>query len=134
MVALGICCCMGFSLVVESGGYSPVVVHGVPIAVVPPVADHGPWRARVELWLADSVAPRPVGSSQTSGGARVPCSGGQILIHCTTREVPPPLFTTKLEQQGTFSVKASCANYNSHSTNNLHDSSGARKNEIVLNN
>ena len=79
----------GFSLVAASRGYSPVVVHGVPIAVVPPVADHGPWRARVELWLADSVAPRPVGSSQTSGGARVPCSGGQILIHCTTREVPP---------------------------------------------
>ena len=24
---LGLCCCMGFSLVAESGGYSPVAMH-----------------------------------------------------------------------------------------------------------
>ena len=79
----------------------------------------------VALWYVES--------SQTRDQTHAPCIGRQILIHCTTREVPPPLSTTNLEQQGTFSVKASCANYNSHSTNNIHDSSGARKNEIVLN-
>ena len=36
------------------------------------------------------VAPQLVGSSQTRGGTRVPCNGKQILIYCTTREVPRP--------------------------------------------
>ena len=30
---LGLCCCVGFSLVAASGGYSPVVVCGLLIAV-----------------------------------------------------------------------------------------------------
>ena len=30
---LGLLCCPGFSLVVTSGGYSPVAVHGLLIAV-----------------------------------------------------------------------------------------------------
>ena len=38
---------------------------------------------------ASGVAARwPVGSSQTKGKTRVPCTGRQILSHCTTREVP----------------------------------------------
>ena len=29
MAVLGLCCCVGFSLVSESGGYSPVAVWGL---------------------------------------------------------------------------------------------------------
>ena len=35
---LGLLCCPGFSLVVASGGYSPVAVHGLLIAVASLVA------------------------------------------------------------------------------------------------
>ena len=38
---LGLCCCMGFSLVAASGGYSLVAVLGLLIAGASPVADHG---------------------------------------------------------------------------------------------
>ena len=33
MAVLGLCCCVGFSLVTEKGGYSPVAVQGLLIAV-----------------------------------------------------------------------------------------------------
>ena len=36
------------------------------------------------------VAPQQVGSSQTRDGTHVPCTGEQILIYCTTGEVPWP--------------------------------------------
>ena len=39
------------------------------------------------LWLGGLVAPQHVESYQTWDGTRVPCIGGQILIHCCTREV-----------------------------------------------
>ena len=38
------------------------------------------------------VAPWHVGSSQSKGQIGVPCIGRQILVHCTTREVPHQLF------------------------------------------
>ena len=38
---LGLHCSAGFSLAVESGGYSPVVVLGLLIAVTSPVAEKG---------------------------------------------------------------------------------------------
>ena len=38
---LGLCCCKGFSLVAESGGYSLAVVGRLLIAVAYPVAEHG---------------------------------------------------------------------------------------------
>ena len=41
MAALGLHCCAGFSLVAESGGYSPVVVHGLLIALASLVAEQG---------------------------------------------------------------------------------------------
>ena len=41
MAVLGLCCSAGFSLVVASGGYSLVAVHGLLIAVVSLVAEHG---------------------------------------------------------------------------------------------
>ena len=33
MAVLGLCCCVGFCLVLVSGGYSPLVVNGLLIAV-----------------------------------------------------------------------------------------------------
>ena len=36
----GLCCCAGFSLVAEGGGYSLVVVHGLLVAVVS-LVEHG---------------------------------------------------------------------------------------------
>ena len=45
----------------------------------------------VALWYVES--------SWTRDQTHVPRIGRQILIHCATREVPPPLFTTKLESK-----------------------------------
>ena len=39
---LGLCCCMGFSLVVTSRHYSLAVVCGLLIMVVSLVAEHNP--------------------------------------------------------------------------------------------
>ena len=44
---------MGFSLVAESGGYSPVAAHRLLIAVASLVAEHGHWG----MW-ASAVAAR----------------------------------------------------------------------------
>ena len=41
MAALGLCCCLGFSLAVASEGYSLVVVPGFLIAEASLVAEHG---------------------------------------------------------------------------------------------
>ena len=43
MAVLGLCCCVGFSLGTEKGGYSPVAVQGLLIAVASLVAEHGLW-------------------------------------------------------------------------------------------
>ena len=43
------------------------------------------------------VAPRHVGSSRTRARTHVPCTGGQILNHCATREAPAPLFLAEEE-------------------------------------
>ena len=40
LAVLVLCCCMGFSLVVESRGYSVVAVDGLLIAVTSYVAEH----------------------------------------------------------------------------------------------
>ena len=41
-----------------------------------------------QLWCTALVAPRAVESSRTRDRTHVPCLGRQILIPCTTREVP----------------------------------------------
>ena len=38
---LGLHCCVGFSLVVASGGYSPAAVRGLLVAVASLVSEHG---------------------------------------------------------------------------------------------
>ena len=66
-VALGLCCCKGFPLVVASGGYSPVVVLGLLPVGAALVIEHRPqglqyWRlpgSRVqaqELWCTNLIA------------------------------------------------------------------------------
>ena len=41
MAVLGLCCCAGFSLLAENGGFSLVAVHRLLIAVASLVAEHG---------------------------------------------------------------------------------------------
>ena len=41
LVVLGLCCCVGFSLVVAIRVYSLVAMHGFLIAVASLVAEHG---------------------------------------------------------------------------------------------
>ena len=41
LVALGLCCCVRFSLVMETGGYSPLVGHGLLIVVASLIAECG---------------------------------------------------------------------------------------------
>ena len=52
---LGLCCCSGFSLVLESGGYSLVVVHRL-LTVVAPVLEHQLRRTGFSNWLKGSRA------------------------------------------------------------------------------
>ena len=40
LVVLGLCCCMGFPLAAESGGYPVVMVQGLLIAVASVVVEH----------------------------------------------------------------------------------------------
>ena len=68
LAILGLGCCVGFSLVVASGGYSLAAVHGLPIAVVS-LVEHGLEGEQASviaaqwLWYTDLAAPQHVGSS-----------------------------------------------------------------------
>ena len=92
----------------ENAG-SVVVVHGLLIAVASLVAEHrlqahglqqlwlGGSRAQAQqLWCMGLAVPRHVGSSWTRAQTCVPCTGSQILNHCTTREAPGFLFKLNL--------------------------------------
>ena len=65
---LSLHCCVGFYLVVASGGYSLAAVHGLPIAVVS-LVEHGLEGEQASviaaqwLWYTDLAAPQHVGSS-----------------------------------------------------------------------
>ena len=94
---------VGFSLTAASGGYSPVVGHGLLIAVASLVANTD---SRVyglqQLQCMGSAAPRHMGSSWTrdqtvSDGLAPdnPSIGIWILNHWTTREVPRSFHLTK---------------------------------------
>ena len=96
----GLRCCEGFPLVVESGGYSQVVVRGLLIAVAILVRNRGralewtgfsscsAWaqlclegsRAQAQLsWCLGLVAVQQVGSAQIRDQTSVPCTGRWIL-------------------------------------------------------
>ena len=55
-----------------------------------------------QLWLTGPAAPRHVGSSQTRARTRVPCTGRQILNHCTTREARKMCLLFLLKSQRHF--------------------------------
>ena len=78
------------SLVAVSGGCSLAVVSSLLIAVASLPAEHSLQSTASALWLTGLAALRQVGSSQTRDRTHVPCTGGQILNHWTTREVPEP--------------------------------------------
>jgi len=40
---LGLCCCSGFSVVVMSGGFSPLAVYGLLTVLASLVVEHGIW-------------------------------------------------------------------------------------------
>ena len=98
LVTVGLHCCLGFSRVVESWGYSLVSLCVLLVAVAFLVEHRLEEHRLQELWHMGLAALQHVGSSQTRDRTCVPCIGRQILIHCTTREVlnftsfnlPPP--------------------------------------------
>ena len=95
----------GFSLVVESGGYSLV---GVQACCKEQTQEHldfrscGMWAHQLQipgsgaqaqlLWHTGLVAPGPVGSSWTRNQTCVSCIGRQILYHWATREALSSFF------------------------------------------
>ena len=64
---------MAFSLVVGSGGYSPVVVHGLHTAVTSLVMEHGLWG----MWASVAVAP---GLSSCGSWAQYLWLLGSVLV------------------------------------------------------
>ena len=55
LTVLGLCCCMGFPLVVASRGYSPVTVHGLLIEVASLVVEQGLKAAQVSVIVAPGL-------------------------------------------------------------------------------
>ena len=84
------------SLLVESWGYSLVVMHKLLIVVAFLVMEHvlqGTWAS---VAVAQQVScTRHVESSRTKYQTHFPCTGRQILIHCTPRKVPCYFHTSK---------------------------------------
>ena len=96
---LGLCCCVSFSQVVGSRSYSPVVGHGLLIAVASLVGDHGLQSMPVSAaaaagsraqtrksWRTGLVALQHVGSSCTRDDTHVSCISRWILHHLATWE------------------------------------------------
>ena len=96
LAAMGLRCCVWAFSGCGERGLLFVAVNGLLIAVTSLVAEHrlqqlwlmGSRAQAQQLWLTGLVAPRHVGSSRTRARTCVPCTGRQILNHCTTREVP----------------------------------------------
>ena len=85
----------GLSLVAASRGCSLVAGHGRCGGFSCGALEHRPSVTAAGLlssWgrCLGLVAPQQVGSSQTRDGTLVPYTGKQILVYCTTREVPRP--------------------------------------------
>ena len=55
LTVLGLCCCMGFSRVAVSGGYSLAVVHGLLISMASLVTEHGLWVAQASVVVAPEL-------------------------------------------------------------------------------
>jgi len=104
MTVLGLRRCVGFSLFVVSGGYSPVAVHGLLIAMASLVEHRlcgsqasvaeahglrscGSRALEHRLNSCGLVALRHVECSWIRDRTHVSCISRQISIHCTTTEV-----------------------------------------------
>ena len=84
LAVLGLCCCVGFSLVVESGGYSPVGAPGLPIAAASLVVERGLWGSQASVVAACGL---------TSCGSRtlehrLNCCGARVYLLHDTWDLP----------------------------------------------
>ena len=77
----------GLSLVSQSGGYSLVMVPGLPVAAASRCGAQALGRSGFSSCGTRAYL-QHVGSSWTRYQTRVPCTGRQILNHCTPREAP----------------------------------------------
>ena len=90
-IYLWLCCVFvatrGLSLVVESGGFSPVVGHGLLITVGFLVVGHRLWGVWVQQLHGLSCPAALDCSSQAKDQTPVPCIGRWIPNHWATKEV-----------------------------------------------
>ena len=96
MVALGPLCCLGFSLVSESGGYSSswYVDFSLPWHLLWSAGSRwvvgfgscGPQSLQHRLSSCDSQTLEYAGASWTGARTRIPCIGRRVLYHWTTRD------------------------------------------------
>ena len=120
LAVLGLCCCVGFSLVAASSGSSLVVVHGLFIAVASLIVQHGLQSCQASvivapglestgsMWHTSLVAPEHVGSSWTKDWIQVFCIG-RGLYHWVTREAPTSSSLERLLSPG-HQCSLSCGN------------------------
>ena len=73
---LGLCCCVGFSLVVASRGYSPVAVRGLLITVPSLVAEHGLEGVWASVFVAHGLMRMASGLSSCDAGCSCSRAGG----------------------------------------------------------
>ena len=73
---LGLRCCVGFSLVVASRGYSPVVVCGLLITVVSLVTEHGLDGVWASVFVAHGLTRMAPGLSSCDAGFSCFRAGG----------------------------------------------------------
>ena len=85
LAVLGLCRCMGFSLVAASGGCSLGAVLRLLIVVASLVAEH-----KLSNCDIGSVAPQHVGSSQIRARTHISCIGRWALYRLAPREAPSP--------------------------------------------
>ena len=87
------------SLVAVSGGYSSLWCASFSLWWLLLLRSTGSRVQAQQLWRTGLAAPQHVGSSRTRDRTRVPCTGKQILNHCTTREVPAQRIFTDGKQK-----------------------------------
>ena len=86
LTVLGLCCCTGFSLVVASMGYSPVVVHRRLIAAAS-LVEHRLYSVWASVVVAHGLSwPSTSGIFPDRHQIRISCIGRWILYHWATRE------------------------------------------------
>ena len=103
LAVLDLCCCMGFPLISECGGYSLFWVCRLLVAVASLVAEHGPWGAQASVVVTHGLSSwgsQPLEHSLSSWDALASLLWGMWdLLGPGIEPVPPALadrvFTTK---------------------------------------